>query len=205
MSFVYRQTLGIYGGSFDPVHLGHVGLAQAALGYGIHRLIVIPCRRSPHKRPEDGKEIPTSAEHRWVMLQRAFAHMPKIELSCFELDGPEYSYTWQTLEHFQKTCPQGTRLVLVCGFDSWLSLPHWARFEEWKDSVDYLVFPRKGQVVQAEPESLKNLSVTFAKEELPEVSSTELRQALKDARSHPLLPTLVLDYIREHQLYGIKG
>jgi len=185
----------MYGGSFDPVHLSHIGLAHAALGYGLSRVILVPCRIAPHK-----DHLPAEAHHRWAMLEAAFAGEPGIELSSFELESEEISYTHKTVEHLQSLHP-GKRLTLILGYDQFLTLEEWKLFSDWGRTIDYLVFPRDGQAAEIPP-GLVDLNITFATEDLPHISSSLIREEIQAGHSlEKLLPPAVALYIADHKLY----
>ena len=203
--------IGLFGGSFDPVHVGHVEMARSAFRYGVEKLLVIPCRLSPHKTTSSGKAPPADGEHRYRMLELAFSKEigdGKVALSRFELDGPSPSYTCRTLEHC-KTLHPGATFTLLMGEDSFLSLPTWARFEEWKNSVEYIIFRRGKKEAQPTslslsglPDSLRGLRMTWAREIIQDISSTALRE--KAAHHEPLeklVPASVEEYIDQHRLY----
>lgn len=187
--------VGMFGGSFDPVHLSHVALAHAALGYGLDRVVLVPCRIAPHK-----DHRPVDARHRWIMLETAFDGEPRIELSAFELESDEISYTHKTIEHLQSLHP-GTRLTLILGYDQFATLSSWKLFSEWGRKIDYLIFPRDGSPTSIPPK-LADLNITFATENLPPISSSFIRQEIEAGRSlEKLLPPAVADYITRHKLY----
>ena len=107
--------IALFGGSFDPIHLGHTLLAQAALDdAGIDRVVFIPCRKNPLKTwaPK------ASDEDRLVMIELAIADMDKVEVSRIELDRIEPSFSWLTVEEFCREEPEA-QLFWILGTDQW--------------------------------------------------------------------------------------
>lgn len=194
------MKIGLYGGTFDPVHRGHVAIAQAALKQGLDQVIVIPCHLSPHKLAPDQAAVATP-EHRLKMLQLAFTNKAGIEVSDWELRRADTSYTWQTIQHFQSLFPHDT-LVLVTGRDQLKVLNLWARFEEWKNKVEFLSFNRAEPGSDLLPDFCQTLKLHFITELLSPCSSTEIRKQLADGKpTTDQLPPAVAAYISAHNLY----
>jgi nicotinate-nucleotide adenylyltransferase len=193
------KRIGLFGGTFDPVHLGHVAIASAALQEGIDHLIVMPCRLSPLKIAQGDATMPTSGDHRLAMLQLAMPEDPRIEISRYEVDGPELSYTWQTLDYLSGRFP-GDQLVLIIGEDQYRLLDKWVKIEEWSKNVEFLIFSR--QVSEASENKLKGLKIQRAASPVPTVSATAVRQALHENKSViGLIPVQVEQYVRRNGLY----
>lgn len=190
------RKIGLYGGSFDPVHRSHVEIVRSALGYGLEKIIVIPCRISPYKQGNP----PVAPEHRWAMLEAAFRSSPRVELCRYELEGRSISYTHRTIAHIQHLYPDA-RLSLILGYDQLASLSLWKNFSEWEQKTDYLVFPRDGLAVEIPPQ-LQHLKITAAKEDVPPISSTRIRLSVQLNKSlRTLVPRAVEEYIRKNRLY----
>lgn len=138
--------VGLFGGSFDPVHRAHVAVAREAVRQAdLDRLIFLPAARSPLK--SHGPEA--SGEARLEML-RAAVRMESWALVCdWELRQPGPSYSWQTVEHFRKEFGAGTELFWLMGADQWVDLERWRRWEFLAAEVTFLVFSRDG--VRPEP------------------------------------------------------
>lgn len=194
------KRVGLFGGTFDPVHLGHVAMVHAALREGIDHLVVMPCNISPHKQETVGG---ASGNDRFIMLRLAMPDDPRIEISRHEIDGPEISYTWQTLEYLGNRHTD-SKLVLIIGMDQYLVLDQWARFNEWSQDVEFLVFNRTVEAVTGEAVAMKNqgLRVQMALESVPTVSASQVRDVLRRGDSGiGLIPFQVGQYIKEHGLY----
>lgn len=197
--------IGLFGGSFDPVHLGHRAMAKSAFHYDIEKLFLIPCRLSPFKTEAFGKSPPADGEHRCKMLELMFheeIQNKRMALCRFELDNPPPSYTYRTLEYFKSLYPKAT-FTLLLGEDSLHSLSEWAEFESWKDKVRYLVFKRgEYSIPPLEDTRLKELKIQWANEIIPPISSTIIRETIKEKGSlERLVSTEIAEYIYHHQLY----
>lgn len=146
--------IALFGGTFDPVHAGHLHLAAAAReALGLDEVRFIPCRISPHKA---GSE-PTPAAERVEMLRLATADLLWVVVDETEVlrEGP--SYSWQTAEEMKARFPDA-RLFWIMGTDQWRALPDWARPERLAACVEFVVFsrgetpePRDGYVLHALP------------------------------------------------------
>ena len=123
-----KMNIGLYGGSFDPVHKGHVRAARTFVRqFEPEKLIVMPCRVPPHKEKIAG----ASDEARLRMLEATFAKDEKIEVSDYELKKDGVSYTVETLRELKKRYPDH-RILLVVGTDMYLTL------REWKEAGELL-------------------------------------------------------------------
>jgi nicotinate-nucleotide adenylyltransferase len=133
------QRIGILGGTFDPVHLGHLIPAQYALEHlGLDRLLLVPSAAPVH-RP---RHVPASPEHRLRMCELAAADIPRFEASDIETRRTEPSFTVLTLEHFTRTMPAGTRLYLLVGEDNVPLLHTWRDIGRIAELAAISVLPR---------------------------------------------------------------
>ena len=196
-----KKRIGIYGGSFNPVHLGHVEVVRKAMELDLDELIVIPCSLSPHKvHLAEAKVIDN--EHRWKMLNAVFHAMPRIQLSRYELEGPVRSFTCQTIKRYRDVSP-GAVLVLIIGLDQYLVLNQWSHFDEWGDKIEYLVFNRIHEKQNTPIEELKRLHVQFIEQNISDISSTQIRNNIRNGISiSGLVPKIVEEYIFRHSLYA---
>lgn len=199
------ERIGIYGGTFNPPHIGHIqGAIQAKSTLGLDRLLLIPTGIAPHKRlPADM----ASGEDRLSMLKLATAGIPGVEISDLELRREGLSYTYETVHQLHEANPKA-QLYLIMGTDMFLC------FESWKN-CDYLLKhttlavmyrgePGEQQTVEAQQEVLKGqgAKVKLVKNEAIPTSSTELRRLLVFRCAEELLPTGVEEYIHRNGLYG---
>jgi len=175
-------------------------MVRRALARNLEKVVVMPCRISPHKRPDEGNALPVSEEHRLAMLRLALRGVTGADISTHELERPGLSYTWQTLDYLKKSFPD-LRWVLVLGMDQFKALPQWDRFEDWGTGVDYLVFRREG-VSAVEISGFQSLQVDWAQELIPGVAASEIRRRVRCGESiQNQVSPLVEEYIRDFGLY----
>ncbi|MDQ7794035.1 MAG: nicotinate-nucleotide adenylyltransferase [bacterium] len=196
--------LGIMGGTFDPIHLGHLVAAEAAREqFGLDQVIFVPARLPPHKldRPV------TAAEHRLAMVLLATANHPRFFVSRVELDRPGPSYTVDTLRSFRREHP-GAALYFITGADAVLELDGWKEPGELLRLCRLVVVSRPGydrERLRAKAASLEG-ETGCRIEELAapalDISSGELRQRVIQQKSlRYLVPREVRDYILKQGLY----
>ena len=120
------MRIGIYGGSFNPVHNGHIHLAKAAMkDFGLDRIFLLPSKISPHRSSAEY----ASGEDRLEMLRLAVENEKHMEVSDYEIRSDRVSYTIYTIEHFRSLFPDD-ELCLLVGSDMLLSFEKWFRFED---------------------------------------------------------------------------
>ena len=137
-----KRRVGIYGGSFDPVHDGHLALARELVGlFGFDELHFVPAHHAPHKRTSR----PTSAWHRHAMLVLATQDDAQLRVSTVELEAPERPYTVETLARLRaELAGDGARLFFVMGADSWAEITTWREWERLLSMTDTIVVTRPG-------------------------------------------------------------
>lgn len=204
------MKLGLFGGSFDPFHLGHLQPVQAArTRFGLERVIYLPTARPPHKDAA-GRAPKAPAPARYAMVEMAILGDADLFASPYEQELDRPSYTVETLEHFRDHLP-GADLHLIVGADSFVQLPSWRRWREIPELAALLVLARPGWDLEARraeiaPE-LENLLATGRAQVLEDVtrdlSSTEIRRRLGAREPLPdgWLPDLVLDYVQKYDFY----
>ena len=198
-----RAALGIFGGTFDPVHFGHLRLAEeAADSLGLERVRWIPAGR-PALR--DSPEV--SAEQRLEMVRLAISGNPRFELDSAEVNDARPSYTVPTLERLRTTDEFGPQrpLVLLVGADAFSGMAGWHRWESLFD-LAHIAAAAYQQRLSSSPAALQDAPagriVTFAMTQLA-VSATQIRTLLLNGRSpRYLLPEAVIAYIQSTQLYS---
>lgn len=193
------MKIGIYGGTFDPVHLGHLLLAQYVLEeLLLDKIIFIPASIPPHK-----KQVRiTDSALRWEMLNLAIADNPAFEASRAELDRPGISYTVQTLETLIENFQiEKKDLFLLLGADSLLDLHKWYAPHRIFELCQVVVCPRPNlNIADAKSDFLDQ--IIPVKAPLIEISSTSIRQHIKTGHSIKYwVPSSVADFIEKHQLY----
>ncbi len=183
------MRIGIFGGSFNPVHLGHFEIVHQLLKLRlVDRVMVIPAAHNPLK--ENHPQLSGSLRAR--LLQATFGELSEVEVSLCELQRGGLSYSYQTLEEISALYPQD-RLYLILGEDSFAQFPYWKNKARIFELAEILVFNRKGKSnASSRPQlSLKEAKkVHWVEVEIPEVSSTEIRtQSLSErklaSRLHP--------------------
>ncbi|PKM31852.1 MAG: nicotinic acid mononucleotide adenylyltransferase [Gammaproteobacteria bacterium HGW-Gammaproteobacteria-11] len=207
------RRIGLLGGTFDPVHHGHLRSAVEVRDLlGLDELRLIPSARPPH-RPQPG----ASAEARLAMLQLAVDRCAGFIVDDCELRREQLSYTADTLESLRAELGENVVLFLILGWDAFCGLPNWHRWESLLQLASLVVLQRPEQDSEL-PEALKNLmaarSVTVTDDlaahgqiiclsQTPlAISATQIRGLLSAGRSARfLLPDAVLDYIETHGLY----
>jgi nicotinate-nucleotide adenylyltransferase len=198
--------VGLFGGTFDPIHAGHVTPVRAArAAVALERVFFLPTAVPPHK---PGRRV-APATARFAMVELALLHEEGFFVSTHEL-GPEPAYTVETLEYFHRELP-GADLHLLLGSDSLAALPGWRRWQELPQLATLLVLTRPGSEsalrLDALPgelrEALDSGRLVFVEHEPVAVSATALRAALGAGEDPPpgAMHPLVLDYARKYRLY----
>jgi len=212
------EPLGLFGGTFDPVHFGHLRLAEESIIHlGLHGVRWIPAGQPPHRGLPQ-----VTADQRLTMVRRATEGNPRFSVDASEIKAPGPSYTVHTLERLRSELGPDQSLVLLVGTDAFAGLSGWHRWRELFGLAHIAVSHRPGFPV--EPASLPSelvsefadrrqldagalkaapagSIVTFAMTQLA-ISATQIRKLLSNGLSvRYLLPDSVLDYITLHQLY----
>ncbi len=182
---------GLFGGTFDPVHLGHLVLGEAAREQlRLDSVLFVPAGTQWRKA---GREI-APAQHRVAMVELAVAGNAAFEVSTVEVERPGPSYMADTLEELSET--PDVELFLVLGKDAYEDLPNWVRPDRIRELATLAVAARNGEDVTLEAPAVRV--------EMPEIgiSATDIRERVAAGRSiRYLVPEAVEAYIREHGLY----
>jgi nicotinate-nucleotide adenylyltransferase len=189
------QRLGLYGGAFNPVHLGHLLVAQAAMEeLGLDRLFFIPTSQSPFKQDSP----PASAEMRLRWLHLALAAKTHYTIDDQEIRRGGVSYTIETVRQYKKNFPQATFFWLI-GADNVAKLKEWREADELAGLVEFAVIPRLGQRAVEFPKPFQG---TMLKGFPIEISSSEIRARVKSGLPIELLvPPPVTEAIRDAGVY----
>ena len=196
-------VIGVFGGSFDPIHLGHLLVAeQAREQLGLSELLFMPAARSPHKRGQ----APAADAHRRAMVELAIADHPAFALSLVDLDRPPPSYTVDSLALLHAARPRA-EWVLVLGADSLAGLSTWREPARIAAQARLAVFARPGASLDlaALETRMPFLAGRVALLEGPrvEISATDIRRRVARGRSiRYLVPEAVRAYIETHGLYA---
>lgn len=201
------MRIGLFGGTFDPIHIGHLNLAKSLIAENyLDQIIFIPAANPPHK---PGKPI-TEFSHRYKMVSLAIETFPFFSISDIEEKRlPSPSYTYDTIKEFHKLYPVD-KLFLIIGEDSLLQIHTWYKAKHLIKICEILSYPRPH-----ENSSLEKLEVFWGKKEakrlfeslvnlkLYEVSSTQIRESLKSGRKeNSVLDNVVSEYIKNNKLYA---
>lgn len=208
------RRIGVLGGTFDPVHIGHLrGALEVAETLGLDEVRLVPNFRPPHR------ETPNSSAHdRLAMVRLAVQDLPQLAVDARELERDKPSYTLDTLESQREELEHDDQIFLIVGWDAFCGLPSWHRWEELLEHCHILVMQRPDADSEA-PEALRDLlaarsvndplaldghsgQIAFVWQAPLEVSATRIRQFLASGRSvRFLVPDAVLAYINAHGLY----
>lgn len=199
-----RERIGIMGGTFNPIHSGHVAMAKAALASAkLDRVLMLPAGIPPHKQGI------ASAEDRWRMVCAAVAQEEGLEPCRMELDRGGTTYTIDTLTILREKYPKA-ELFYIIGADTLMELHNWRCFESVLKMCTFLVCPRAwnytpDQINQERVRlTAKGGSFQTIDMEIIFVSSTEIREALAVGGPTPLLPVPVREYCGVMGLYGMR-
>jgi nicotinate-nucleotide adenylyltransferase len=193
-----KQRIALYGGTFDPIHLGHLEIARKVLElFEIEKVLFVPAQVAPHKV---GRPV-TEPIHRYAMLALATQQDPQLSISTFELDAPDRRYTVDTVDHFQKTFGVATELFFIMGADSWSEIRTWREWERLLQMVSHIVVTRPGyEMAEAPP----GAQVSFTDAVMKDISATSIRRLASEGRVDELaklVPEPVAEYIRKYEIY----
>lgn len=187
--------IGIFGGCFDPVHIGHLIIAETSRQqFLLNKVIFVPAGIPPHR----GMPF-ASAKHRFEMVKLATRDNPFFDVSDIEIDKNEVSYTWDTMMTFQKMFL--AKFFLIVGWDTFSILPSWRNGEKLAEKFSFIVAPR---ITEKKEFQTFPFEVKYSMLEIPrmEISSSLIREKIKKGESiRYLVPDRVLDYIVKENLY----
>lgn len=208
------NLLGVYGGTFDPIHNGHIQpVVEAAEQLGISKVLLLPCHIPPHK-----EQPSTPAGLRLKMVELVCDHYPQFIADDRELNKTSPSYTVETLRTLREEYPHST-LCFFMGGDSFANLNTWFKWEAILDYCHIVVCQRDTQDTQLSPvieeylaqfecenahelREKKQGNIYLAKTNELAISSTEIRNNLwRDASWKTCLPIYIYEFIRAHNLY----
>ena len=191
------ERIGFFGGSFDPVHLGHLIVAQDALEQmELDSIIFVPTATSPLKE----KEAEVGPDQRLSLLQLATNGNDRFEVSDVEIIRGGMSYTVDTVYLFKVKYPQ-SYLYWIIGADQAIRLDEWHRIEDLMEEVEFIVHTRPGVVGKLD-ESWTRCKIHEIESHAFDVSSSEVRKRIRSGRSlRYLVPDAVLEAIKEKKLY----
>ncbi len=196
------MAVGVFGGTFDPVHMGHLVLAETAADeLGLDRVVFMPAG-NPYLKA--GTEV-SAAEHRMAMVKAAIESNPRFEASTIELEDPGPSYTIESLGRLRTELPDDEQVYLLLGVDSVLEMPRWRCPEGIFDRAQVIAYPR-GRMMDSVCQDF--VSVLGRKAPVLEgpllgISGTDIRRRVSRGQSvRYLVPDRVAEYIRRNRLYS---
>ena len=213
------MRIALYGGTFDPVHAGHLEVARGVLQlFEIEKVLFIPAQMAPHKI---GRPV-TEPIHRYAMLALATQNDPQLSISTFELDAPNRRYTVETVDHFQRALGDSTELFFIMGADSWSEITTWREWERLLSMTNHIVVTRPGYEPAAThvgaiserivdlrggkmpPQSDVTKKIFFTDVAMRDVSATSIRRLASEGRVEELAGLVsgpVLEYIKKYGIY----
>ena len=205
-----ERKIALFGGTFDPIHIGHTAVAAAAGEHiGADKVVFVPARRSPLKAflPE------ASDEDRLTMIGLAISGNSEFEVSDYELKKAGPSYTLETVRYFRQQLGSGVLIYWLAGADTLEDLPHWYGVTELMDECNLAVMYRAGVAPPGfskfislwGADRVRKIQQNVVETPLVDISSTEVRKRLSAGQDvSGMICPKVLQYIRERRLYGIQ-
>jgi nicotinate-nucleotide adenylyltransferase len=223
------KRIALYGGSFDPVHAGHITVARRLLKlFALDSVLFIPAHVAPHKR----ETRVTPALQRYAMLVLATQGEAQLKVSSIEIDAPERPYTVDTLSRLQTELGREAQLFFIMGADSWMEITTWREWERVLSLANHIVVTRPGYEVSAahvtpsirervidlqgadedrvkrEVDRNDGLKIYITDAVRMDVSATAIRKLLREgdreAEIAGLVPPAVAEFIRKYRLYRDK-
>ena len=199
------KRIGIMGGTFNPIHKGHLALAKSAMEeFVLAKVIFIPAGMPPHKKP--GEVI--DKEHRYNMVKLAIKQIPKFSISRIEVDRKGISYAVDTFNELKKIYGEKTKLFYIMGLDSINEILEWRKPLELFKLCEFIVSTRPGSRIRTFkrlvkfPPLQKEVDKIHLMELKENISASEIRERLKSGKSvKGLLPRVVENYIKRNHLY----
>ncbi|MGM0607143.1 MAG: nicotinate (nicotinamide) nucleotide adenylyltransferase [Candidatus Muiribacteriota bacterium] len=191
------MRVGFFGGAFDPVHYGHLYMAQQAVSLDfVDKVIFVVTSDPPHKK----KSGLSSFNHRFNMTKLAVENNSSFIVSEIEKNLPSPSYTLNTLKELQKNTDSEIKLLI--GMDHLYTFNTWKNYREISENFDILVFPRKVNKKEEKMDFLKNIKYKIANTEIFTIKARFIRNQIKKNLSiRYATPDNVIEYIKRNKLY----
>ncbi|OPZ84837.1 MAG: Nicotinate-nucleotide adenylyltransferase [Firmicutes bacterium ADurb.Bin419] len=199
------EKIGISGGTFNPIHYGHLIVAEMVRDeFGLEKILFVPSGMPPHK---DLRDV-AGAEHRFNMVRQAVNNNPYFFESRVEVERGGYTYTIDTLKNLRQTYGKDAKLYYIIGADVLSDLLTWRNYQEVFGICEFIAVLRPGNGIEVFNRQMEYLRdnfgavIHFMDTPLIEISSTEIRNRIKQGKSIKyLVPDSVEDYIKENRLY----
>ena len=212
---VKQRKIGLFGGTFNPIHLGHLrGAEEIREAFGLHQVIFIPAALPPHKTKEEVIE----AHHRFEMVKRAIGGNPFFSVTDIELSRPEKSYSIDTIRYFRKNYTD--LFYFILGGDAFWEIETWKEFQDLFSNCNFIVMTRPGvqrpsislpaalvpafhyeEEIQAWVHASGHL-LSFKEITVLNISSTKVRETIEARKSvRYLVPAEIEAYIEKYGLY----
>ncbi len=194
------KKIGIMGGTFDPIHVGHLMIAEAVWDeYKLDKILFVPCANPPHKN-----NVLTSAKHRFNMTLLATCSNPHFEVSAIEIERTGPSYTVDTIKEFKRIYGDDTELYFIIGADCIQELPTWHKIDELLKLCQFIATRRPSYTTDLDiiAKEFSDYNIKVLETPELEISSTDIRQRIKKGYSIQYITTeQVQQYIRKEELY----
>ena len=190
------MNIGVLGGSFDPIHNAHLKMAKTALEeFNLDKIVFVPAYIPPHK-----SKLIASEKDRYNMLFDAIKDTKKYEIDTYEIDSKKVIYSYQMLDYIKSKHTTDT-VKMIIGADSFNNLITWKKSEYILQNYGFIVFPRPNITIDIISPYYKYCC--FSKNIMEEISSTDIRQYLKDNKDiSKYVPIQVARYIKKKNLYN---
>lgn len=195
------KRIGIMGGTFDPIHFGHLVTAEKVqAAFSLNEVVFVPSGNPPHKK----HRLVTEAGHRLAMVKLAVADHPGFSVSSIEIEREGYSYALDTVDEFHRIYGADTALFFITGADAILEIATWHKADELMAKCEFIAATRPGYHFDEEhvlPVAYQNRVHVFRETALA-ISSSQIRRLIgDDADVSKMLPESVNHYIKTHGLY----
>lgn len=192
------MNLCIFAGTFNPIHRAHLAMAEYALdNFGFDKIIFIPAYKPPHKNYDDNMSM-----HRLEMVKLATKNNPKFEVSDIEFKREGKSYTYLTILEILNQIQKNDKISFIIGTDAFEKIETWYETDKLKKLIDFIVFIRENETVNLDYLREKGYNFKFANMDFIDISSTELRERIKNRKPiNDLVTREVEEYIYKNELY----